>query len=310
MNKFAEYIALAGFPKGVFQIINGIATAVNALIDNNDVKALTFVGSTKIAKIVYNKCKTLPIPKRCLCLGGAKNHLVAVKDCNINMTSTDIVNSFTGCSGQRCMAASVLLLVEEQNELLKEVINKSSQLKPGINSRELGPIIDNISLNRMKTYVDNAEKDGHKILLDGRTWIKEYGEKTKGNWFGPTIILFNDPKHSAICDEIFGPVLSVYICKNREEAIDIENYNGYGNAACIYTSTGENALWFQKRFSSGMVGVNIGVPVPREPFAFGGINESKFGDSDITGDGGIHFFTWRRKVTIKWTPPQKKTWMD
>ena len=165
-------------------------------------------------------------------------------------------------------------------------------------------------MNRIKGYVDSAEKDGHKILLDGRTWIEKYGKPTGGNWFGPTVILFNDIKHPGITEEIFGPVISVYICKSKEEAIEIENGNGYGNAACIYTSTGENALYFQKRFSSGMIGVNIGVPVPREPFAFGGINNSKFGDSDITADGGVQFFTWRRKVTTKWTPPEKKTWMD
>ena len=122
--------------------------------------------------------------------------------------------------------------------------------------------------------------------------------------------MFNDVKHPGITEEIFGPVISIYVCKSKEEAISIENGNGYGNAACIYTSTGENALYFQKRFSSGMIGVNIGVPVPREPFAFGGVNNSKFGDSDITADGGVQFFTWRRKVTTKWTPPEKKTWMD
>ena len=165
-------------------------------------------------------------------------------------------------------------------------------------------------MNRIKGYVDSAEKDGHKILLDGRTWIEKYGKPTGGNWFGPTVILFNDVKHPGITEEIFGPVISVYVCKSKEEAISIENGNGYGNAACIYTSTGENALYFQKRFSSGMIGVNIGVPVPREPFAFGGVNNSKFGDSDITADGGVQFFTWRRKVTTKWTPPEKKTWMD
>lgn len=183
------------------------------------------------------------------------------------------------------------------------VIQKAAAIKPGIEKRfgfflipfctigfslyililiifrELGPIIDEQSLNRIKSYIDDSEKDGHKVLLDGRKWMEQYG-KTNGNWMGPTVILFNDIKHKGITDEIFGPVLSVYICKSKEEAIQIENGNPYGNAACIYTSTGENALWFQKRFSAGMIGVNVGVPVPREPFAFGGINLSKFGDSD------------------------------
>ena len=137
-TKFAEYIAAAGFPPGVFQVINGAATAVNSMIESDGVSAVTFVGSTKIAKLVYNKCKTLPTPKRALCLGGAKNHLVAVKDCNIDMTSTDILNSFCGCAGQRCMAASVLLLVGEQDKLLNEVVRKASEVEPGIEKRQLG----------------------------------------------------------------------------------------------------------------------------------------------------------------------------
>merc|ERR1740123_832826 len=310
-SKFAEYIAAAGFPQGVIQIINGGATAVNALIDHANVSTVSFVGSTKVAQLVYNRCKSMKIPKRCLALGGAKNHLVAVPDCNIAMTSTDIVNSFCGCAGQRCMAASVLLLCGgEQKQLLAEVVRKAAEIVPGIEKREMGPIIDEGSLQRIKSFIDEAEKDGHKILLDGRTWIGKYGKKTKGNWFGPTVVLFNDAKHRGMTDEIFGPVISVYVCKSKEEAIEIENANGYGNAACIYTSTGENALWFQKRFSAGMIGVNVGVPVPREPFAFGGINASKFGDNDITADGAINFFTWRRKVTTKWTPPEVKTWLN
>jgi len=309
MTKFAELIAAAGFPDGVFQIVHGAATAVNSLIDHADTAAITFVGSTKIARLVYARCKALEVPKRCLCLGGAKNHLVAVKDCNVEMTASDVVNSFCGCTGQRCMAASVLLLVEEQKALINAIVQKAGAIKPGIEKREMGPIIDEQSLNRIKSYIDEAEKDGHRVLLDGRKWGEQHG-KTKGNWMGPTVILFNDAQHKAVRDEIFGPVLSVFVCETKEEAVAIENGNPYGNAACIYTSTGENALWFQKRFSAGMIGVNVGVPVPREPFAFGGVNLSKFGDSDITADGAVSFFTWRRKVTTKWTPPEVKTWLN
>lgn len=207
------------------------------------------------------------------------------------------------------MAASVLLLVGEQPELLQAVVDKAKAIEAGIEKRQLGPIIDEASLARIKSYIDDAEKDGHKVLLDGREWMARYA-KTGGNWLGPTVILFDDVNHKGVQDEIFGPVISVVVCKSKEEAVQIENANPYGNAACIYTSTGENALWFQKRFSAGMIGVNVGVPVPREPFAFGGINASKFGENDITGDGAINFFTWRRKVTTKWTPPEVKTWLN
>ncbi|ETO30544.1 methylmalonate semialdhyde dehydrogenase [Reticulomyxa filosa] len=205
------------------------------------------------------------------------------------------------------MAASVLLIVGEQKKLLDEICTRSMALKPGSDSRDLGPVIDAQARDRIIDYINKAEADGHKILVDGRSWAKK---NTKGFWVGPTVILFSDPKHPGMTDEIFGPVLSVYICKDREEAITIENNNPYGNAACIYTTTGENAEWFSKRFSAGMIGVNVGVPVPREPFSFGGINRSKFGDCDITGDGGIEFWTYRKKVTTKWASPEKKTWMD
>jgi len=180
-------------------------------------------------------------------------------------------------------------------------------LKPGSDNRELGPVIDAQARDRIIDYINKAEADGQQILVDGRPWAKE---NSKGFWIGPTVILFGDPKHPGMTEEIFGPVLSVYICEDRNEAIAVENANCHGNAACIYTTTGECAEWFSKRFAAGMIGVNVGVPVPREPFSFGGTNRSKFGDSDITGDGGIEFWTYRKKVTTKWAPPEKKTWMD
>jgi methylmalonic acid semialdehyde dehydrogenase len=309
-NYLAKLFLEAGFPPGVFQIINGAADAVTSLVDNGDIKALSFVGSTKVAELVYKRCKAQSPPKRALCMGGAKNHLVAVADCNLEMASTDVVNSFCGCTGQRCMAASVLLLVgegKEQDALLKLICEKAAELKPGKGKRELGPVIDAASLKRITSYIDKAEADGMKVLVDGRSWTKD---KTEGFWVGPTVIEFSDPTHPSACDEIFGPVLAVIRVPDGEAAIAIENGNEYGNAACIYTSTGATADWFVSRFSAGMIGVNVGVPVPREPFAFGGVNLSRFGDSDITADGGLEFWTWRKKITTKWAPSKKKTWMD
>jgi len=307
MHYIAKLFVKAGVPEGVFQIVNGDRPVVEALCDHPDIKALTFVGSSKVADIVSKRCRAQSPPKKVLALGGAKNHLVAVPDCNVDMTSTDIVNSFAGCSGQRCMAASVLLTVTEQSRLLDAVVAKAQALVPGTGARQLGPVIDKQAQDRIIGYIDRAEQNGAKILVDGRSWAKQY---PTGFWVGPTVMLFTDPNDPALKEEIFGPTLSVLVVPTRDAAIEYENASPYGNAACIYTTSGSHAEWFQRRFSASMIGVNIGVPVPREPFSFGGINASKFGDCDITGDAGIEFFTWRRKITTKWNPPETQDWMS
>jgi acyl-CoA reductase-like NAD-dependent aldehyde dehydrogenase len=239
------------------------------------------------------------------------------------------------------MAASNLIVVTEQKELVNEIVRKAAALPPGQGAGQVGPVIDQLALDRITKYIDDAEsKYDAKILLDGRSWTKKYKD---GYWIGPTVILhskesgFKDP---AFCDEIFGPTLSILEVDSKERAIEIENGNPYGNAAAIYTTVGANAEWFAARFSVGMVGVNIGVPVPREPFSFGGWNRSRFGDCDITGgtddtamlrpsrtcfsfalivllslcdccllvhsDGGMEFFTKRKKITTKWNLPAKR----
>lgn len=305
LRRMCELFNEAGVPKGVINIVNGLAPVVEAIIDNPHVKAVTFVGSTKVAEIVAKRARNLN--KRVLALGGAKNHLVTMPDCNMEMAAQDIVNSFTGCTGQRCMAASVLLTVGEQQQLIKLITEKASILHPGSQNREIGPVIDKLALDRITKYIDEAEKSGAKLLLDGRPWTKA---NPKGFWIGPTIILHSSKDDPAMKDEIFGPVISIFQTKSPDEAIAIQNSNMYGNAAAVYTSSGETAEWFCNRFTAGMLGVNVGVPVPREPFSFGGTKASKFGDTDITGDGGIEFFTQRIKVTTKWNPPEKRTWMD
>jgi len=230
-----------------------------------------------------------------------------MSDCELEMTARDVVNSFTGCSGQRCMAASVLLIVgeERRTELLNRICELATVLQPGGGPRDIGPVIDATSRDRIIDYIVDAERSGAKILVDGRPWAGR-----DGFWIGPTVILHHDKQDHALHEEIFGPVLSVYPVATAQEAIDMENAIPYGNAACIYTQTGAIAEWFVKRFSAGMMGVNIGVPVPREPFSFGGMGASKFGDSDITGDGGIEFFTQRKKITTKWTVPTEQTWLS
>lgn len=196
------------------------------------------------------------------------------------------------------MAASVLLTVGPQPKLIEAIIEKSKLLQPGSGLRNVGPVIDAEARDRIISYIGNKQ---HDILLDGRDWATK---QEKGFWVGPSILKHSDRMDAGMRDEIFGPVLSIYECKSKEEAIEIENGNPYGNAACVYTSNGGAAEWCIKRFSVGMVGVNIGVPVPREPFSFGGCNASSYGDADITADGGMAFFTRVKKVTQKWNPPE------
>merc|ERR1712232_343424 len=179
------------------------------------------------------------------------------------------------------------------------LVSKAKALRAGQEAGEIGPVIDEASKDKILRYVNEAEKTpGVEILVDGRSWAEK-----KGFWVGPTIMKHTSKDDAAVKEEIFGPVLSILEVETFDEAIAIENANPYGNAACIYTSVGQHADYFIDRFEAAMLGVNIGVPVPREPFSFGGMNMSNFGCSDITGDGGMEFFTQRRKITQKWVPP-------
>jgi len=299
----AELFQEAGLPDGVFNMAQGTRDAVEALIDHRDVKAVTFVGSSPVAEAVATRCQALH--KRCTALGGAKNHLVALPDCDSDGAAADICVSFAGCAGQRCMAASVLLLVGPQEQLIQKLVENAAKLKPGSEPGRVGPVIDNTSYKKIISYIQASEQDGAEILLDGRPWNKD-----EGNWIGPTIIRHKSSTDKTMHEEVFGPVLSVHEVKSWEEAIRIENSNPFGNAASIYTTNGGNAQWFLGRFRASMLGVNIGIPVPREPFSFGGLygTKSKYGNMDITGDGAIEFFSNRIKVTSKW--PLKRSLED
>ena len=248
-----------------------------------------------MAKLVASRCRSLN--KRITALGGAKNHLVALTDCEVDGAASDICVSFAGCAGQRCMAASALLLVGEQEALVTQLVSNASSIEPGSGPGQMGPVIDKTSYDKIISYIEKAESDGATVLLDGRSWKNE-----QGNWIGPTIILHSSYNDETMKDEVFGPVLSVYVCSSWEEALKIENSNPFGNAASVYTTNGGNAEWFLSKFRASMLGVNIGIPVPREPFSFGGLygTVSKYGDMDITGDAGVEFFSNRIKITSKW----------
>jgi malonate-semialdehyde dehydrogenase (acetylating)/methylmalonate-semialdehyde dehydrogenase len=310
MHKTMDLLKEAGLPNGVVNLVHGDKVCVDSIIEHPDIRAVTFVGSSPVASIVSSKCHKLN--KRVLALGGAKNHLIALPDCSISETARDVVVSSMGCAGQRCMAASVLIIVGNgmtQKKLLSSIVELTEKIELGTKRGQCGPVIDSQSKEKILKYIDISEsKCGSEILVDGRKKMTSgvNGEEG-GNWVGPTIIKHLSPDDAAMKEEIFGPVLSVYHAKTWTEAIQIENSNPFGNAACIYTSSGGSADWFTSRFRASMLGINVGIPVPREPFSFGGLygTKSKYGDTDITGDGAMEFFTNRIKVTSKWILPDE-----
>jgi malonate-semialdehyde dehydrogenase (acetylating) / methylmalonate-semialdehyde dehydrogenase len=305
ITRLCEIMIEAGLPKGVLSVLHGGADLVNKLIIHPTVSAVTFVGSTPIARKVYELATSHS--KRAICLGGAKNHLVVLPDADFEQSSTDILNSFAGSAGQRCMAASVLVLCGEGAEgVLEVLIEKAKKIQPGQkNPNEIGPLIDKSAQDRVAQYIHASEsKFGGRVLLDGRGWQ----QKGVGFWMGPTIIdhgsidTCSDP---ILSEEVFGPVISVVRCASLEAAVGVINRSEFGNAACVYTRSGPCADFFTRSVNVGMIGVNIGVPVPREPFSFGGTKGSKFGIGDITGDGLLEFCTIRRKITTKWGAPKE-----
>ncbi len=297
-----QLLAEAGLPDGVFNIVHGGREAVEALCDHPTIKAFGFVGSTRVARMVYGRaCST---GKRALCLGGAKNHLIVVPDADPDVTVDNIVASFTGCSGQRCMAAANLVAVGDVDSILDAIKQKAARLVPG---DDHGAIINPASIERIKGYVDDAEARGADVAVDGRPAIDG---KTAGWWFGATVIDGVTPDMPAANEEIFGPVLSIIRVATLDDALKLENGNPYGNASAVYTTSGEVARRVMGRAEAGMCGVNVGVPVPREPFGFGGWNNSAFGVGNITGWDGFRFFTRVRKVTTKWALQKDWTWMS
>jgi len=299
--RLAELLKEAGLPAGVFNLVQGGREVVEALCDHPQVKAFGFVGSTKVARSVYGRASMAG--KRALCLGGAKNHLFVVPDADVNVTAENVVASFTGCAGQRCMAASVLLAVGDVDHILKAVRDRAAKMVAG---KDMGPVTTQAARDRITSYIDAAEKQGAKIMLDGRKASADAG----GYWVGPTIIDGCTADMPAAREEIFGPVLSVVRVPTPEKAFEIENANPYGNASSVYTTSGDIARRVMGRVEAGMCGVNIGVPVPREPFGFGGWNDSCFGAGNITGWDGYRFWTRQRKITSKWALQRDQNWMS
>ena len=302
-NRIAEILAEAELPKGVLNIVHGAQAAVEAICDHPGIDAVSFVGSTKVAKIVYQRATSNL--KRALCLGGAKNHLIVLPDANEEMTASDVAASMTGCAGQRCMAASAMVAVGKVDAIIDRLCEETKKIIPGKN---LGAIISQQAKERIEGYIAEAEAQGAKILVDGRDATVE--GKENGYYVGPTVIDFVTPDMKIAKEEVFGPVLAILRTSTLDEAIEIENNSPYGNAASVFTQSGGLAKYVADHASAGMIGVNIGVPVPREPFSFGGWNESKFGTGDITGESSIEFWTKLKKTTTKWNPEARTNWMS
>lgn len=302
-RKIADALKEAGLPAGVLTVLHGGGDTVNAIIDHPLVKAIGFVGSTRVAKLVYQRGTNLG--KRVLALGGAKNHIVLLPDAAPELAGPGISDSFTGCAGQRCMAASVLLAVGDVSKHIDAIVKRASSLELG---KTMGAIITKEQVEFLREAIGRAEKAGAKVLLDGRKAAAPKGME-KGNWIGPTVLDAVTPGSEAAVQELFGPILSIVHCKDISEAMKIENSNDYGNACSVFTSSGPLAERVAREASTGMVGINVGVPVPREPFSFGGVNASKFGHGDITGQHSLDFWSNVKKVTVKWEAQANTTWM-
>jgi malonate-semialdehyde dehydrogenase (acetylating)/methylmalonate-semialdehyde dehydrogenase len=302
--RLGELFKQVGLPDGIYSVVHGGQHVVEAICDDPQIQAVGFVGSTKVARLVYERgTKTR---KRVKALGGAKNHLIVMPDADFEMTVANVIASSTGCAGQRCMAASVLLAVDGSEPILEEIKKRFASMKAG---RDIGALISAEAKARITGYIERCESQGVQLAVDGRSAIDETASP-EGYYLGPTLFDHATPDDEVCCDEIFGPTLSVIRVKNLDEALAIENANPYGNAAAIYTSSGEVATYFSERASAGMIGINIGVPVPREPFPFGGWNESSFGEGDLTGHGSFHFWTKTKKITTKWRDQNRSNWMS
>jgi malonate-semialdehyde dehydrogenase (acetylating)/methylmalonate-semialdehyde dehydrogenase len=303
LQRIAMLLREAGLPDGVFNIVNGDSEIVGAICDHPGIEAVSFVGSTRVARLVYQRA-TQQL-KRCLALGGAKNHLLVLPDAQPEMTAQNVAASMSGCAGQRCMAASAMVAVGNVDAIIDRICAEARKIVPGQN---LGAVIDKAAKQRIERYITEAEDQGAFVLVDGRGYT--VAGREGGTYVGPTVIDHVRPEMAIAREEVFGPVISILRVKTLDEAIAIENASPYGNAASVFTQNGALARYVIDRASAGMIGVNVGVPVPREPFSFGGWNESKFGVGDITGKSSIEFWTRLKKSTVKWNPGAAINWMS
>ena len=296
----AELVKQAGVPDGVFTVLQGDRVAVDRLIEHPDVKALSFVGSTPVAKAIYEAGTRAG--KRVQALGGAKNHMIVLPDADIGMAADAAVSAAFGSAGERCMAISVLVAVGAAAEpVIAAIRERMAKIKvgPGMEEdSEMGPLITREHRDRVAGYLENAPADGASVLVDGRATVAE-----KGFFLGTSLLDNVKPGMRCYDDEIFGPVLGVIRVNTYDEALQIVNNNPYGNGAAIFTRDGGVARQFQFDVEAGMVGINVPIPVPVSYYSFGGWKASLFGDLHMYGPEGVQFYTRAKVVTSRWPDP-------
>ncbi|MEW2360036.1 CoA-acylating methylmalonate-semialdehyde dehydrogenase [Spirillospora sp. NPDC029432] len=299
--RLAELWADAGLPDGVFNVLHGDKAAVDGLLHHDDVKAVSFVGSTPIARYIYETAARNG--KRVQALGGAKNHMVVLPDADLDLAADAAVSAGFGSAGERCMAISVVVAVDPAgDELVAKVKERVARLKVGPGDdpeSEMGPLVTRAHRDKVASYLDSGVAQGAVLAVDGREGLPP-GD---GFWLGPTVLDHVTPEMDAYRDEIFGPVLSVVRAGSYEEAMDLLDANPYGNGTAIFTNDGGAARRFQNEVEVGMVGINVPIPVPMAYYSFGGWKASLFGDSHAHGMEGVHFYTRTKAVTARWLDP-------
>lgn len=299
----AEWLTEAGLPDGVFNVVQGDKTAVDALLHHPDVKAISFVGSTPIAKYIYET--GISNGKRVQALGGAKNHMVIMPDADLDMATLALMGAAFGSAGERCMAISVAVPVTDAvaDALIKKLVPKIEALKIGPSTdeaSEMGPLVTEQHRDKVHGYIDSAEKDGAKIVVDGRTFKQDKQGYTDGFYTGGTLMDNVTPDMKAYKEEIFGPALSIVRRDSYQSAVDLIHGHEYANGTAIFTRDGDTARNFSQDIEVGMVGINVPIPVPMAYHSFGGWKSSIFGDHHMHGMEGVRFYTRIKTTTTRW----------
>jgi malonate-semialdehyde dehydrogenase (acetylating)/methylmalonate-semialdehyde dehydrogenase len=302
INLIAQMWKDAGLPDGVFNVVHGDKVAVDRLIEHPDVKSISFVGSTPIARYIYEKGTAQG--KRIQALGGAKNHMLVLPDADLDLAADAAVNAGFGSAGERCMAISVLVAVEPiADQIIQKISERMSKLNTGDGTKgaDMGPLVTRVHRDKVASYIEAGVAQGAKLVVDGRN-PKVNGE-SNGFWLGPTLFDGVDSSMSIYKEEIFGPVLSVVRVKTYNEGVALINAHPYGNGTAIFTNDGGAARKFQNEIQVGMIGINVPIPVPTSYYSFGGWKASLFGDTHAHGTEGVHFFTRGKVVTSRWLDP-------
>jgi malonate-semialdehyde dehydrogenase (acetylating) / methylmalonate-semialdehyde dehydrogenase len=301
----AQLYADAGLPDGVYNVVHGDKVAVDAILDHPEIAAVSFVGSTPIARYVYERGTSAG--KRVQALGGAKNHAIVLPDADLDFTAEHLVAAGYGSAGQRCMAISAVVAVGDAGDQLVEKVRDLTQklrVGPGHDeSSEMGPVVTPEARDRVVDYIGRGVDAGASLVVDGRGVAVDGHED--GFYVGPCLFDHVTPDMDIYTDEIFGPVLVVLRARTADEAIDLVNANPYGNGTAIFTASGQAARVFQRKVTVGMIGVNVPIPVPMAFHSFGGWKDSLFGDRHVHGTEGVGFYTRAKVVTSRWPQPQE-----